>query len=372
MSANNGLTFFFLDLGSNYFNKNIDFMSKIIRLKDKHSYAPINFNIFTDIVYNVSNSSLKSITGTKDITQDSIINFYNNYFAVYLANNIYNRITEMNDVDVSMFNLTEFINESYPVCMFYTVKIKYVCIVNFNANMSKFLKLLNKKDNLTVNTSLHVIKLSNGIIPSYSNSDKHNGYNINLINAIWNSIASDSNLLVKEYTINKVKFKLSHLFTGIASKFYNLYIIFEPTSPRLDMHNRTFVNKFKSIKDKAKRAKKLNKVKDNLNTVLQTKHIKEMLETYDIDIINKSLSDLSISKTTDKPKNAKYFSPSTTTQITSNTSERVKELHSICKHVTGSKHCYYTGYNELLDDFDKFTINQANTNKLALGTTYDK
>jgi hypothetical protein len=97
-----------------------------------------------------------------------------------------------------------------------------------------------------------------------------------------------------------------------------------------------------------------------------------MLDTYDIDIINKSLSDLSISKINDKPKNATYFSPSTTIQLNNNSSERVKELHTICKHVTGSKHCYYTGYDELLDDFDKFTINQENTNKLALANTYDR
>ena len=364
------ITFFFLDFGSNYFIENIDFKNKIIKLKDAYSYIAINFNINTKITYDTCSEHLKKITGTNDLTQDNIYKYYNEYFGSLIASDIYDKAVSLNACDIlSTINTNKFLEESYPIGIFDTTKTKYVCIINFNYQMSKLLRILNNSYNIDFNTNMYLINISSSIINNYSKSNKQNGYSINLINAFWNSIQHNSKLIMQEHDINKMKFNLGHLFTGLLPKFYNLYIIFDSISSDFEKQSYSFISNFNFIKDKTKRAKHLNKMKNVSNKALNYKKSKALENNLNVNNITYALSNLNIIKPKNKKKTykvPKYLNKDTEYDNLINES-RNKQIHTICKNVTGSKHCYYEGYKDLITNFEKFELKQKQqNNKISL------
>lgn len=375
-NKNTKLVFFFLDFGSNYFIKNIDFNNKIIKLKADYKNIPINFNINTNFIYEFYTEDFKINIESTELSQDNIYKFYNEYFGKLIANSIYDKIKLINEYNNTTFNINNFLEESYPIGVFDNVKTKYICIINFNNHISKMLNILNKSYNTNYNNSLYLINISNSIIDNYSYSNKHNGYNINLMYAFWNSIRHNSKLIIQEYKIHKIKFNLGNLFFGLIHKFYNLYIIFESIDSSFEKQSYNFKSVFHSIKDKTKRAKYLNKMKNSSNNILNSRNkLKTTEKNTNINDINDIINELSnmciIHSKSKKTKAIKYLNKDTKYDNTNN-ENRTKQIHTICKYITGSKHCYYKGYKDLIKDFEKFEIKQQHTNtNLSLAKYYD-
>jgi hypothetical protein len=360
------IKWFFFDLGNNYFIDYIDFQSKVIRLKDDKEYFMINFRLYDNINYKTKVSDLINFTSEKYNIELSQMNNYDinklfepkNLYDYFVAN-ILDMILEdlnsriENNVDI-LENILKIKTQIVTIPVFESSNTKYVCICNFNRFLSKCLSLIKpiKDDKLPL---VHLICLSPGI-KEYGITSI-NGYSFNLMKTLWYKLENQSALLLHEYTIDKMKINLGSFIYSIQNKFPDFYIIFNSSKAPFDTRSSRFITYFKlGDRKKSKMAKRINKYK-NLENVMLKKYEKKQADAVSelINLDRLSLNEKQKKKITKKCITTDYNSiPSTGEQI----DNRKEEVHTICKYFTGSKHCYYSGYKEMLKDFDGFCLNQ--------------
>lgn len=371
MSSNQETTvkWFFLDLGSytnNWINK-INFKYKSILLKDIYQYLTINYNVITDINYDCCLKQIYTYNKNKTLLQEDIESFYYNYFGELILNDIHDKVCNEPSIDISHLDIKQILNTTLPIGSFDTTRCKYICIVNFNPFLSRCIKILTKDEYVKQNTTMHIISIDKGITNNYSHSNKHNGYKFNLMMAFWNNLEKNTQLIGQKYKLGQITFTLGNLIGSIMIRFINLYVIFESIGSNLDKQCHKFKNLFRSINDKTKRAKKINSIKNKFNNILKNTTFQKLKDNNDINFIDisKSLSRLSLNSNKNNiNKNIiKYMNyPDKNIELHSSLSkERDTQIHSICKYFTGSKHCYYSGYKDIIKDFDRFEIEQSKT-----------
>ena len=383
-----------LDFGNNNFVKNINFSNWVIRLKDNKEYFMVNFNVYDNLDYKTCYNDYISYITTKLnvfynlneetdnkhlITTDGLTSYLRNKIIDLIYEDLIQHLD--NNIDILKLNVEK--EKLLAIPVFENNSTLYVCIINFSNVLSRILQLTINNTSLFDNTIYHLINVKSGI-NHFKEVKKINGFSFNFMTSLWNRIESNNSLLMKEYKIGKFKFNLGNLIYSLNNKFPRFYVIFESPKAKLDKTKQTFLTHFYPIKDKTKRAKKLNKLK-NLENIL----VKDILDNLDVDL-NINFNNLSL---TDKEKkkfnkkciqlpinhNSNFNNISRLDNITNiqnlfenhnianthsslNNKEEVieevnkKELHTICKNLTGSKHCYYSGYNDIIKSFDKFTL----------------
>jgi hypothetical protein len=374
------LKWFFLDFGNNYIINNIDFTNKIIRLKDSKTHILINFNIYENLSYKTC--ILKYENYVLSLINDNLLNlesarqylhnpeYLTSYFNEYVLEMIIEDLFSKNNNMDNVYNIEDIKLKIYCFPVFTYLNSQYICVCNFSNFISKSLqKCVNSNIYNNIN-SIQLISLENGV-NRYDSSIKLNGYIFNLMKAIWYRIVNNTNLALKEYNIDKLKFNLGHLIYSLLNKFPDYYIIFDVISSKLDLQNHNFIMSFKNLKDKTKRGKYLNSVKDASNKLIQLKikecnkniiNIEKVFDKLSIkEIINNN--ELKVIKSHKKNNN---FILTNSSNILQSNKEKEKEkekenirknTHLICNNLTGSKHCYYSGYKELVINFDKFNLN---------------
>lgn len=359
---------FFLDFGgfTNNWINNIDFKHKSILLKDKYQYMTINYNVITDIKYDCCLEQIHTYNENTTLLQEDIESFYYNYFGELILKDVHDKVCNEPTIDISHLDVNQILTTTLPIGAFDTTRCKYICILNFNPFLSRCLKILTTDKHVKQNTAMYIIAIDKGITNNYSHSNKHNGYQVNLMSAFWNNLEKRPELIGQKYKIGKITFTLGNLIGAIMPRFKNLYVIFESIGSVLDKQSHKFKNEFRSIKDKTKRAKKLNSIKNNFNMILKNTTLQSLKDSEDINFIDLSKSLYGLSLNNDKTKmnniKLKYMNyPGKITTVKSSLSkERDTEIHTICKYFTGSKHCYYSGYKDVIKDFDKFELEQSN------------
>jgi hypothetical protein len=365
------IKWFFFDLGNNYFVDYIDFQSKVIRLKDDKEYFMINFKLYDNINYKTNVVDFINFTSQKYNIDVSQMNNYDinklyepqNLYD-YFIGNILDMILEDinskidNNIDI-VENILKIKSQLLTIPVFESSNTRYVCICNFNRFLSKCLAMIKpfKEEVLPI---YHLVCLTSGI-KDYGVINV-NGYSFNLMKSIWHKIETQTSLLLREYVIDKMKITLGSFIYSIQNKFPDFYIIFNSSKAPFDTRSSKFITYFKSgDRKKAKLAKRINKYK-NKDNIMVKKYEKMKAEalTELIDLDRLTLNEKQKKKITKKCIPINYNSTSLSVE---QSNLRKEEVHKICKYFTGSKHCYYSGYKDMLKDFDKFCLNLNKTQK---------
>ena len=350
-----------LDFGNNSFIRNINFDNWVIKLKDNKEYFMVNFNVYDNLDYKTCyNDYVSYITSRLNISNSNNKNnilITTDSLTSYLRNKVFDLIYEdliaktNNNIDIIKLNVEK--NKLIAIPVFENNSTLYVCIINFSSILSRMLNITINNVNIFDTTIYHLINVKSGI-NHYKEIKKVNGFSFNFMTSLWKRIENNNSLLLKEYKIGKFKFNLGNLIYSLNNKFPTFYVIFDSSSSaKLDKSKQTFITHFYPIKDKTKRAKKLNKLK-NIQNLL----VKDILDNEEIDL-NIDFHKLSISDK-DKKKMKKKCFTHMETEMDIDIDNKKKELHAVCKELTGSKHCYYSGYNDIIKSFDKFTLNLKN------------
>lgn len=334
-----------LDFGNNYFINNIDFNNWVIKLNDNKKYFMVNFYVYDNLNYKTSFNDYKTYVINKlnintnidnDIINSNILTNYTRYNIIDL---IYNDLIKHNN---NMINLNIKKEHILGIPVFNNDETLYVCIINFSNILTRLLKLTINNTHIYDNTIFYLLGIKNGI-EHYKDIEKVKGYSFNFITSLLNRIVCNDNLSFKEYNIDGFKFNLLDLIHSLNNKFPKFYIIFNSSTAKLDKTKQTFITQFYSLKDKTKRASKVNKIK-NLNNIL----IQDIVNNTEIDL-SLNFNKLSITNTNNKTKFMQL-------PIDNSNYTNRKNIHTTCKNITGSKHCYYSGYNDIIKSFDKFNL----------------
>jgi hypothetical protein len=361
------IKWFFFDLGNNYFIDYMDFESKVIQLKDSKEYFMINFKLYDNIKYKTNVDDLLKYTLNKyniDITQIDKYdinklyepeNLYD-YFSSNILDMILDDINSKIDNNIDMVeNVNKIKSQILTIPIFESSNTRYVCICNFNKFLSKCLSLVKPfKEELT--PIYHLICLTSGI--KDSSILKVNGYSFNLMKSLWYKIKEQTQLLMREYIIDKMKITLGSFIYSIQNKFPDFYIVFNSSHATFDIRSSKFITYFKSGEHKkSKLAKRINKYKNKDNEMVKkyNKIRSETVNNLTINLDCLSLNEKQKKKITKKCIPIDYVNTSLTEE---QSIARKDQIHNICKFVTGSKHCYYSGYKDMLKDFEGFCLNQ--------------
>lgn len=362
-----------MDFGCNYFTDYIDFYNKVITLKDNKSFTLLNFQIYDKSIYKTCVKEYREYLLSNHIVKEEYLNDVNIYFSSHnLTSYLQNILLDMivNNIESELANSFDIIydilklkKQVIAIPVFTSATSKYICVCNFNSFLSKCIQ----KANPSSKRLTQLVSLTTGV-SKMDKITKLSGFKFNLMKTLWDRINTNQHLMLYSYKIENLTFNLGNLLYSLINKFPEFYIIFKTTSARFQKCNRKFMISFKNCKDKKQRAKELNK-KQNMKNIL----LKDVLNETEVDIVNilDSIDKLSLLDNKMKKTQKKCIKTEYNTINSMNTDElesNRKEIHSICKNKTGSKHCYYQGFKSMIKDFDNFLITQnSKMKKLNLG-----
>jgi hypothetical protein len=270
-----------------------------------------------------------------------------------------------NSIDINA-NILKIKKQILTIPVFESSNTKYICICNFNRFLSKTLKLVNPRidDQIPI---FHLLCLTPGM-SDFTSISKVNGFAFNLMKSFWHRIEKNTQLLLREYTIDKLKIVFGSFVYAMQNKFPDFYVIFSSSKAPFDTRSSKFLTNFKAGIKKSKLAKKLNKL-NNANNGL----VRHLLKNTDVNMVklNIDLDKLSLDSKQKKKITKKCITTDYNTMETSDDSKSEKQqeqIHTMCKYITGSKHCYYSGYKDMLQDFDKFCLEHNKSNKSQTST----
>ena len=364
-----------MDFGNNYVTEYFDFDNRIIKLKDGKICGLINFTLYDNIVYNTSISDYKKFNEVVEdksnlYSLDNTTNYFNNTILEMFINDInlnVNSLDSNNNIDKNLYNINNIKKKIIAIPVFDSSSTKYICVFNFDKFIAKCL--------LNINESVSSSKPSNDCITQLisfmtgvKGIDKESqleGYTFNLIKSIWCKLQYNITIMLKNYQLDNFKFNLGNLIYALISKFPDFYIIFKSSTP-YGIKYKNFVNNFSKAKNKTERGKILNTIKNKHNLLLKdivNDDLVNLIDKLNINKINKDNTEKTIlkyNKSIDKFKK-KYIKPEFI-NLDFNKDKKIKvkkyrkDIHSICNYITGSKHCYYSGYKDMISDFDNFNI----------------
>jgi hypothetical protein len=207
----------------------------------------------------------------------------------------------------------------------------------------------------------HLVCLTSGI--KDSGVVKVNGYSFNLMKSLWHKIETQTSLLLREYVLDKMKITLGSFIYSIQTKFPDFYVIFNSSKAPFDTRSSKFITYFKAgDRKKSKLAKRINKYKNKDNVMVKKfeKMKLEAISNLEINLDRLTLNEKQKKKITKKCIPVDYNEMPLSEE---QTECRQEQVHTLCKYFTGSKHCYYSGYKDMLKDFDGFCLNLNKTQK---------